>query len=102
MLDFTRPILSVLKTKSRKKNSGIFPLFFIVDKIIKDWYHGAMKLQAYLKRHKLTLQEFADKSGISLATVWRYVNEKYTPSLKAIRKIRNATDGRVTERDFEW
>lgn len=62
---------------------------------------GAMKLQAYLKKKKLTLEQFAALSGVSLATAWRYANDKYTPSLKLLRKIKAATGGRVTEKDFD-
>ena len=60
-----------------------------------------MKLQDYLDKKKMSLSEFARIAGMPVANVWRYARGNKHPSFKNLRYIRQATKGKVTEKDFE-
>ncbi len=54
------------------------------------------QLAKYLKMKKQNTNQFAQKSGLSQATVWRIVNGKVTPSSRIAKAIETATQGEVT------
>ena len=58
-----------------------------------------MKLRDYLDKKKMSLSEFSRKAGIPVANVWRYAKGD-RPSLINLRYIKQATNNRVTEKDF--
>jgi transcriptional regulator with XRE-family HTH domain len=62
-----------------------------------------MKLRAYLKKHNLTYQEFADLIGVRKMTVWHWATDgphRKTPRPKHLKRIIEATKGKVTYSDF--
>jgi predicted transcriptional regulator len=58
-----------------------------------------MKLQEYLQSKDMTISEFSRKAGIPIPNIWRYVRDR-RPSLLNLRYIKEATNGKVTEKDF--
>lgn len=52
-------------------------------------------LQKYLNKNKETVSGFALRAYIPQATVWRIVNNKFTPSPGTALKIEQATNGQV-------
>lgn len=61
---------------------------------------GMGKLDDYLRSNDLTNAAFAQKLGVSEATVSRVRNGKQTPSWDLIIGISTATDGAITPNDF--
>ncbi len=59
-----------------------------------------MKLADYLSTHRITHAEFAATIGATQAAVSRYANGKRMPRQPLLRKIMQATQGRVTANDF--
>ncbi|MCK6513310.1 helix-turn-helix domain-containing protein [Myxococcota bacterium] len=59
-----------------------------------------MKLKDYLKKNQITLQQFADKLGVSCSTVGHYVAGRRTPSIAMARRIEQATNFDVLMWDF--
>lgn len=59
-----------------------------------------MKLDAFIKTHGLTGEEFAAKAGISRSDVSKYRSGRSKPKDDAMRKIFAATNGLVTPNDF--
>lgn len=60
----------------------------------------AMKLSAYLKDNRISHVAFAEKIGVTQATVTRYAAGTRTPRPEHMVKIRSATEGAVTADDF--
>lgn len=59
-----------------------------------------MKLRDYLEKNGIKNKFFAEKVGISYQYLWRLLNEKHTPSLSLIMKIKKFTNDEV---DFiDW
>ena len=59
-----------------------------------------MKLIEFLKEHGLTQIEFANLSNLTQASISRYLTFRQKPGLKALLKIKRATDGQVDAEDF--
>lgn len=60
-----------------------------------------MQLKDYLKQAELNYTEFAKRIGVATArTVQRYADGKRLPEPEIMRKINDATDGKVTPNDF--
>lgn len=59
-----------------------------------------LKLKQYLEKHKITHSSFAERVGVSQATINRYVRGERSPSKKTIVKIRDATKGFVKVTDW--
>lgn len=59
-----------------------------------------MQLGDYLKKHKLTAQQFAPLIGVKWAAVYRYVNGVRVPTKPVMHKIFEATGGEVTPNDI--
>ena len=59
-----------------------------------------LKLKQYLEKHKITHAAFAERVGVSQATVNRYVSGDRSPSKRTILRIKEATKGFVKERDW--
>lgn len=64
----------------------------------KPKFDGA--LGRYLHENNLTLETFADRIGVSHASVSRYVAGKRLPDPAIMGRIREATDGAVQPNDF--
>lgn len=58
-----------------------------------------MKLKKYLTSQKMTIGQFALKSGISRITIHKYLNGSLPTLINAIR-VEDATQGVVTVRDL--
>ena len=59
-----------------------------------------MELITYLKKNKFKPTPWAEKHGISVAVVHRYLNEKGTLSVKNAFRIEKATGEEVTVLDL--
>ncbi len=59
-----------------------------------------MTLAAWLKKHAVTQQEFAEKSGVPQPLVSRYVSGKGHPRARFILAIEKATLGKVSLEDW--
>jgi len=59
-----------------------------------------MKLDDYLTKHKLTDAAFAERIGRSQPSVNRLRREETKPDWETVRRITEATKGRVTANDF--
>lgn len=57
-------------------------------------------LADYLRRHKLTQVEFADRLGVHKNTVYRWLIGERRPDWETIRAIVRETDGAVTADSF--
>lgn len=65
------------------------------------WYGDGMTLEQYFaKNDKLSHEEFGKLIGASQPTVSRYVNGTRTPSREMIKKIQDATKGKVSFADW--
>lgn len=58
-----------------------------------------MTLAQYLKRNKISRDEFAALVGVDRVSVWRWENGRVFP-LRYIAAITTATGGKVTANDF--
>ena len=80
----------------KNKSQAVFSLLTKINR------HGrlvSMKLQDYLTQKKMSLSDFSRKSKIPIPNIWRYVRDR-RPSLLNVRLIKEATNGKVTEKDF--
>ncbi len=59
-----------------------------------------MMLNDYLTTNKLTLAQFAARTGVSASTVFRIRDGEVLPSLRTIQRIETATCGLVTRIDL--
>jgi hypothetical protein len=59
-----------------------------------------MDLATYLRKERTTNMAFASVAGLSKSYVGRLVKGGYLPSWRVMEKVRIATDGKVTERDW--
>lgn len=59
-----------------------------------------MMLNDYLTTNKLTLAQFAARTGVSASTVFRIRDGVVLPSLRTIQAIEAATGGLVTRIDL--
>ena len=59
-----------------------------------------MNLGEYLKRSGLALSEFAEKVGVTHASMSRYVSGKRLPRPEILRRIADASGGEVRANDF--
>lgn len=59
-----------------------------------------MKLSDYLEAQNMTHSAFAERIGVSQGAVTRYANGARVPRPAVMSKIRQATDGQVSYRDF--
>lgn len=59
-----------------------------------------MDLGAYLTLHRLTLEGFGRRVGVSGVSVHRWVTLKSRPGWKALGAIERVTEGAVTALDF--
>ena len=63
-------------------------------------YTPGMTLDAYMKKHKLSDAEFAEKTGLHRTEVWNYRTGHREPGAKKVALIEDATRGQVRARDF--
>lgn len=59
-----------------------------------------MKLEAYLERHKLSAEAFADLVGVQRYTVQRWARGEQTPPPQYIEAVHEATKGAVGPKDW--
>lgn len=59
-----------------------------------------MKLSDYLRHHQIPRSAFAEKIGVDVASVGRYVTGERRPTWPVLRLIKTVTDGQVTADDF--
>jgi transcriptional regulator with XRE-family HTH domain len=59
-----------------------------------------MKLRDYLEKEKITVQDFADKCGITRITIYNILNKTHPPRKSSVKLIALATDGKVTLEDL--
>jgi transcriptional regulator with XRE-family HTH domain len=61
---------------------------------------GAMKLHDWLTETETSTTRLAELVGVSQSTVWRWVQGKMVPDMERMRRVAEATDGRVMPNDF--
>lgn len=59
-----------------------------------------MRLDLYLEKHDIPVEKFADKIGVHRTSIYRFMKGLAFPRPATIRRIREATGGRVTSEDF--
>lgn len=59
-----------------------------------------MDLASYIRKERTTNTAFAVKAGLSKSFIGRLVSGKCLPSWDVTLRIKAATDGKVTERDW--
>lgn len=59
-----------------------------------------MKLSEYLDRHGLQQKDFAEKAELHPSLLNRILKGTQKPSFNALKRITDATNGKVTFRDF--
>ena len=59
-----------------------------------------MRLEEYLKKHKITCTAFGDKVGVSDAQITRIINKKRNPSPHLMKRIQEETNGEVGFEDL--
>ncbi len=59
-----------------------------------------MKLSEYLKKERVTLEEFGARLGVSASTVHRYATGARVPKQGLMSLIFHVTAGQVTPNDF--
>jgi transcriptional regulator with XRE-family HTH domain len=59
-----------------------------------------MKLDAYLKRERLSTAEFAERIGVTAEAVRLYLTGQRIPRPKTVARIAQETGGAVRFRDF--
>lgn len=57
-------------------------------------------IKSYRRRNGLTLQQFAERIGVTKATVWKYENAVRPPSIETAIAISKATDGEIRLEDL--
>lgn len=57
-------------------------------------------IRAYMKRHGLSQQEFADQLGVSQGMVWQWLNGYRPISAERAKKIEYATGGVIKRREL--
>lgn len=60
-----------------------------------------MDLRSYLAAEKISLAKFGERVGVeSRQTMWRYVSGLNLPPPDVMKRIREVTDGRVTDAEM--
>ncbi len=59
-----------------------------------------MKLKEWLKKEKITSNEFAIKIGVTNISVCRWIRNKRYPNFMNLYAIQKMTNGEVTASDF--
>ena len=59
-----------------------------------------MQLRAYLDAHDIPISVFADRLGVSVQAIHRYINGERTPKPAVMARIAGATAGQVQPNDF--
>ena len=59
-----------------------------------------MNLASYLEKNDLTATAFAAQIGVAIATVTRAARGEIMPSPETMKRIMEATNGKVTPNDF--
>ena len=59
-----------------------------------------MRLEEYLKKHKITCKAFGAKVGVSDVQITRIINRKRNPSAHLMKTIEEVTNGEVTMQDL--
>lgn len=62
--------------------------------------YRAMQLRQYLDANKITIPDFAERIGVSVQSVHRYVGNERKPRPEIMEKIRSVTEGHVQPNDF--
>jgi DNA-binding transcriptional regulator YdaS (Cro superfamily) len=53
-------------------------------------------IPAYLKKHRLSQQDFADKIGVSQGLVWQWIDGRTRITAERAKQIEAATSGELT------
>lgn len=59
-----------------------------------------MTLQTYLKKHGISIRQFADLIGVRRESARRYAAGERVPRPTVMRRIRDVTGGKVTADSF--
>lgn len=59
-----------------------------------------MRLRQYLDEHSISIAEFAGQIGVSVQSVYRYVDGDRLPERRIMEQIKAVTEGKVTPNDF--
>lgn len=59
-----------------------------------------MKLKEYLSENNLTHENFSQQVGVSRVQITKIINKYVSPSAKVMKKIKEATDGKVSYEDL--
>jgi transcriptional regulator with XRE-family HTH domain len=59
-----------------------------------------MRLDVYLEKHSIPVEEFADKVGVHRASIYRFMKGLSFPRPLTLQKIKKATGNVVTADDF--
>lgn len=61
---------------------------------------GAVDIKAYLKKHKLSQEVFADQVGVSQGLVWQWLDGRTRITAERAIEIEDKTDGEITRHDL--
>lgn len=59
-----------------------------------------MKLEEYLSKNHLTHEAFSQKVDVSRVQITKIINGHVSPSAKLMKKIKQATNGKVSYEDL--
>ena len=59
-----------------------------------------MRLDDYLEKYEIPVEDFADKIGVHRTCIYRFMNGIAFPRPSTIKRIREATGGWVNADDF--
>ena len=59
-----------------------------------------MRLDWYLEKNAIPVEKFADKIGVHRTSIYRFMKGLAFPRPATLRRIKEATGGRVTAEDF--
>lgn len=57
-------------------------------------------IKAYMRRHKLSQRQFADRLGISRGMVWQWLNGYSSVTAERAKQIEDVTGGAVKRSDI--
>lgn len=59
-----------------------------------------MNIRAYLRKHELTQEEFANRLGVSPGLVWQWINNRTRVTAEWAKEIEKETSGEVPRHEL--
>lgn len=59
-----------------------------------------MELRSYLIQHDVAVADFADRIGVTVSALYRYLHGERRPNADVLKRIHQATGGLVQPNDF--